>query len=321
MGWSGGSFTRDNGDYTGATVWQDDKTNGFKIQASRHDTHDQDLATGINACLNKDGSNSPTAQFTWLKAQYYAPTVGGTAAAQTITMSPAHTSYQTGELIIFKPSAMSTGATTLNKNALGPKTIKRMDGNDLQPGDLDTTRMSAVVYDGTDYILISSQDVRTLSRSTTFSSTNNSVVETTVLSYSVPAGMVRTSRKIRAVINAVFTNTSGATSTLRVRGKFGSSTFFDKTLNIGFSVTTIPLRVEFDLTAANTSTTVQSAISYAHIPAHGALTGAISDQSAREYADPGQDITAAKTLACTLTLGTASASIGFTTVDAFVELL
>lgn len=61
MGWSGGTFTRTNGTYSGSGVWASDETNAFDIESSRHDAHDQDLATGINACLNKNGQNAMTA--------------------------------------------------------------------------------------------------------------------------------------------------------------------------------------------------------------------------------------------------------------------
>ena len=62
MAWNGsGTFSRTNGDNTGSTTWQQDKADGDKITASRHDTHDQDLADGINACLAKNGENAATA--------------------------------------------------------------------------------------------------------------------------------------------------------------------------------------------------------------------------------------------------------------------
>lgn len=65
MPWSGGVFTRTNGVFSGATVWASDKAAGTKITAAHHDTHDQDEADGINACLNKNGQNSPTANISW----------------------------------------------------------------------------------------------------------------------------------------------------------------------------------------------------------------------------------------------------------------
>lgn len=59
MAWSGGAFTR----IGGATHWVDDKNAAINIVASRHDTNDEDLATGINFCLNRDGTSRPTADF------------------------------------------------------------------------------------------------------------------------------------------------------------------------------------------------------------------------------------------------------------------
>jgi hypothetical protein len=60
MSWSAGVFTRTNGTYSGASVWASDAAAAIKIQSSRHDTHDQDIAQGINACVAKDGSNTAT---------------------------------------------------------------------------------------------------------------------------------------------------------------------------------------------------------------------------------------------------------------------
>ena len=65
MAWSGGIFTRTNGTYAGSSVWQSDAAAAVKIRADRHDTHDQDLATGINNCLTKDGQNAPTQNISW----------------------------------------------------------------------------------------------------------------------------------------------------------------------------------------------------------------------------------------------------------------
>jgi hypothetical protein len=60
MPWAGGVFTQTNGVYTGSTIWNNDKTAGTLITAAHHDTHDYDIAQGINACVAKDGSNTVT---------------------------------------------------------------------------------------------------------------------------------------------------------------------------------------------------------------------------------------------------------------------
>lgn len=59
MAWSGGAFTR----IGGSTHWVDDKNAAINIVASRHDTNDEDLATGINFCLNRDNSSRVAADF------------------------------------------------------------------------------------------------------------------------------------------------------------------------------------------------------------------------------------------------------------------
>ncbi len=64
MAWNGsGVFTRTNGTNTGQETWQDDKAVAIKIRADRHDTHDQDLAEGIAACLTQNNESKPTAHF------------------------------------------------------------------------------------------------------------------------------------------------------------------------------------------------------------------------------------------------------------------
>lgn len=61
MPWAAGTFSRTNGVNSGADTWEQDRDEPVNILASRHDDHDQDLADGINACLLKDGTNTPTA--------------------------------------------------------------------------------------------------------------------------------------------------------------------------------------------------------------------------------------------------------------------
>lgn len=64
MAWDGnGNFTRSNGTQTGSTTWANSRDAGNNITASQHDTHDQDLADGIAACLTKNGETKPTADF------------------------------------------------------------------------------------------------------------------------------------------------------------------------------------------------------------------------------------------------------------------
>lgn len=83
MGWSGGNYTKGNAATGG---WVGDASLGIGIEAGRHDTQDNDFATGINQCLNKDGSNAATGN---LNLGGFIPTNlgSGTAAAPALCMN------------------------------------------------------------------------------------------------------------------------------------------------------------------------------------------------------------------------------------------
>ena len=55
--WAAGSYTKGN---AGTGGWTGDASLGIGIEAGRHDAQDNDFATGINQCINKDGSNAFT---------------------------------------------------------------------------------------------------------------------------------------------------------------------------------------------------------------------------------------------------------------------
>ena len=136
MAWSGGQFTRANGD----TGWVDDAAMLIGIEAGRHDTQDNDFKTGINATLTKDGTNTPTANLpmntyrhtgvgaavattdyarfdqvisqTQNSTTTWGGTSGGTANAQTLTLTPAITAYVAGQRFRFVAGFTNTAATT-----------------------------------------------------------------------------------------------------------------------------------------------------------------------------------------------------------------
>ena len=142
MAWSGGQFTRANGD----TGWVDDAAMLIGIEAGRHDTQDNDFKTGINATLTKDGTNTPTANLpmnthrhtgvgaavattdyarfdqvisqTQNSTTTWGGTSGGTANAQTLTLTPAITAYVAGQSFRFIAGFTSTGALTLQINGI-----------------------------------------------------------------------------------------------------------------------------------------------------------------------------------------------------------
>jgi hypothetical protein len=86
------------------------------------------------------------------------PTVtsGGTANAQTLTHTVAHTALVAGDTFSFivGTSLTNTGSTTLNIDSLGAVTIKR-NGANLVGGELQAGQVATVAYDGTNFQLVS----------------------------------------------------------------------------------------------------------------------------------------------------------------------
>ena len=179
MGWSGGTYTRSDGVFTGTSIWQSNRDAGTKIVADRHDTHDQDLATGINQAINKDGSNAftgaanlgsqkitsladGTAHTDGVNAGriqdgglIFQATDSGSANTYAIALTPAVTAYVAGQVFHFKAANASSGASTLNVNALGAKNIKKKNDQDIAAGDIEQNAIVSVIYDGTSFQMLS----------------------------------------------------------------------------------------------------------------------------------------------------------------------
>ena len=240
MGWSGGTYTRSDGVFTGTQIWQSNRDAGTKIVADRHDTHDQDLATGINQCLNKDGSNAATAN---LDAGTYRITRVGDGTAHTdavnagqiqdgglifqatdsgsantyaIALTPAVTAYVAGQVFHFKAANTSTGASTLNVNALGTKNIKKRNDQDPAAGDIEEDAIISVIYDGTSFQMISQLGTSAGSMSsftlTGDSGSNQSIVDGNTVDIAGGTG-------IDTVVGATDTVTVSVDSTIKKVGK------------------------------------------------------------------------------------------------------
>ena len=178
MAWNGaGNFQRTNCSFSGPDVWQDDANAGYDIVGARHDSHDQDLAQGINNCLTKDGQNSPTTNLSMNTYKHlnvgdgtarnqYATVgqlqdqgvqalsgVGGTANAITASMNPVISAYVTGAQYTFKAIATNSGATTLKIDSAPAVAIQRNVAA-LVGGEIVNGRHYTVVYDGTVFQLL-----------------------------------------------------------------------------------------------------------------------------------------------------------------------
>lgn len=79
----------------------------------------------------------------------------GVADAYVIVCSPAVTAYVAGQRFSFQALNPNTGASTLAVNALAAKAIKKNVSDDLVAGDIPDNIIVEVVYDGTNFQLVS----------------------------------------------------------------------------------------------------------------------------------------------------------------------
>lgn len=120
---------------------------------------DGDLVAGQLAFVAYDGSDfqllsAPSGAVDQNGSTIYAAD-GGANDAYAITLSPAPAAYVTGFVCRFKANTKSTGAATLNVNSLGAKTIKGTFGATLGNQDIAANQIVEVIYDGTDFQMLS----------------------------------------------------------------------------------------------------------------------------------------------------------------------
>lgn len=127
-----------------------------KIETSYLDTDttlaansDSKIATQKAVKTYVDASVNPTGR-SWNE---YAADAGSTDS-YAITVSGV-SAYVTGQTFKFKANTANTGACTLNVSALGAKTIKKDVTTDLATGDILANQIVKIVYDGTNFQIVS----------------------------------------------------------------------------------------------------------------------------------------------------------------------
>lgn len=82
-------------------------------------------------------------------------TASGTSSAIIVSINPAPQAYTPGMIVNFKATLSVTGTTTINVNGLGAKAIKKNVVNDLAANDFLANQMVSIIYDGTNFQLLS----------------------------------------------------------------------------------------------------------------------------------------------------------------------
>ncbi len=108
-------------------------------------------ASAVTTPVATDAVSNATIQSNWLT--YKVAT--GAVNTYAVALVPAITAYQTGMVVNFRANTTNTGASTLNVNGLGAIAIRKFVTTPLSPGDIQTNQMVSVMYDGTNFQLIS----------------------------------------------------------------------------------------------------------------------------------------------------------------------
>lgn len=138
--------TNSAGGYSSGSVKDNNTTDGWDDVATI-DLYFKTLQTIASKAARADASG-----FSQLLPPYYAD--GGANDAYFIAV-PGVTAYATGQSFTFKATTANTGAATLNVNSLGAKTIKKNHDQDLDTGDIEAGQMITVIYDGTNFQMLS----------------------------------------------------------------------------------------------------------------------------------------------------------------------
>lgn len=80
---------------------------------------------------------------------------GATVNDYTVTVSPAPTVYNTGEVVLFKATHANTAGATLQINSLGTKSLLDVDGNAVVANTIQNGSLCAAYYNGTAFQIIS----------------------------------------------------------------------------------------------------------------------------------------------------------------------
>jgi microcystin-dependent protein len=126
MPWSAGVYTR----WNAANVppyWVGDASVGVKIEATRHDTQDQDFQDGINACLNKDGSNPATGNLN-LGSNKITNLANGTVSADAATFGQLQAIVPSGAITAYGAGSAPSGWLLCDGTAINRTTYATLFG-------------------------------------------------------------------------------------------------------------------------------------------------------------------------------------------------
>lgn len=152
----------------------------------------------------------------------------------------------------------------------------------------------------------------------------NTTTETPVYSFSVPAGTLGTSNKLRLKLDGSLLNNTGGTQPLQVRVKYGTTTCIDITTTaLGASATARPLLLSCDLAATGAATT-QAAAATLHIGGATGIVGVVGQIGSfypAAHESIAEDSSGALNMVVSVQFAVADAALSFTAKTCYVEVV
>ena len=223
-------------------------TTGTTISSSWANNTLTDIASALTASIASDGQTVITAN---LPMSTYAHTGVGVATARTMygtagqiqdntltylttiagtnvitAVAPVLMSaYATGQTFYFLAAGGNTGAVTVNINAIGAKAVKKTDGSALISGDILTGAAVQIMYDGTNFQLLSDSN-----------GTNETVGNLTVTGTTTATGLITANGGVSGALNGSLGATTPSTvvaTDLTTTGNTILGNASTDTLNVG----------------------------------------------------------------------------------------
>jgi hypothetical protein len=251
---------------------------GTTISSSWANSTLTDIGSALTGSIASDGQTIPTAN---LPMGNYAHTNVGNATARTMYASASQaqdstltyltsvsgtnaitasapismTAYATGQVFHFIASGTSTGAVTININAIGIKSIVRVNGSPLLTGDIPLGSAVQIMYDGTNFQLLGLSVAADVNAGLTSLTTINATTTYTTSGITLPSqtAFVGSVWRIRAYGQYLSVNSATARNA-QIACFWGSTQLTALTVAVGTSLAqTSGFLLEFELTATSTT--------------------------------------------------------------------
>ncbi|MBC7743210.1 MAG: hypothetical protein H7061_13505, partial [Bdellovibrionaceae bacterium] len=257
-----------------------------------------------------------------------------TNVAQSMTLSGDATLSNTGLLNlntvpITKGGTGATTALAAFKN-LSPTTTK---GDLIVHNGIDNSRLPAgantqvLIADSTQATGLKWVNNGVMNRNMTAVAVTNTIVETAIYSYSIPAGALGTVSGVRLNLAGTYLNNSGAARTVRVKVMYGATVLFDDT-SISFATAAVARAYQFSLNLFNAGATNSQKLNgtamFSNAAAATAGTGDFTITNTLNtvlYGTAAVDSTVAQTLQVTVIHSFAATTVTMTNQMATLEFL